>query len=262
MRAQSIDWDRYLEAFHTRSPGITEQVLTRCHDHGVTPYDWLLDGVDPNACIVDVGCGSGPARPAGAARWVGVDRSAAELHAAQQAARSAVVLGDATRLPVADGAADVVVCSLSLMLVHPLDAALVEIRRVLGRRGQLRLLLPARAPLTVIDRWRYAQLFWSARSTTQFPPTRLRRDAAAVLVGHGLAVEADDTRRFSLRLDEPADADRFVDSWYLPGVDPDRRAAARRRARTMVPVEIGVPLRRVSAQTVGMPGAGHGVPRP
>ncbi len=79
---------------------------------------------------------------------------------------------------------------------------------------------------------------------------------------HGLAVETDDTRRFSLRLDEPADADRFVDSWYLPGVDSDRRAAARRRARAMVPVEIGVPLRRVSAQTVGMPGAGHGVPRP
>ncbi len=151
---------------------------------------------------------------------------------------------------------------MSLMLVRPLDEALGEIHRVLRHDGQLRLLLPTYAPLTATDRWHYAQLFWSARSTTKFPPTPLRRRAGTVLGTHGLRVESDESRRFAHRVAEPVDADRFVDSWYLPGVSLVRLDAARRRAREMVPVDIGVPLRRVIARRVGMPSATSGVPRP
>ncbi len=263
MSAQPIDWDGYLAAFHARSPGITEQVLTRCHAGGSSPYDWLLDGIDATGRIVDLGCGSGPARPAGAQRWVGIDRSVGELRAARKAGRGALVLGDATGLPIGEGVVDTVVCSMSLMLVRPLDEALREIRRVLRHDGELRLLLPALCSAHR-DGPSGATRSSSGRRARRRSSRRRRsaRRAGAVLETHGLRVESDEARRFAHRVAEPVDADRFVDSWYLPGVSPDRQAAARRRARAMVPVDIGVPLRRVIARRVGMPRATSGVPRP
>jgi SAM-dependent methyltransferase len=243
-----VDWDTYLDEFHARNPGITEEVLARCTAGQATPYGWLLDGVDPSARIVDLGCGSGPARPTGAHRWVGLDRSVGELRRARETGRSAVVLGDATRLPIADGTVDVVTCSLALMLVRPLDEALAEIHRSLRDGGQLRLLLPTPGPLTAADRVRYLQLFWAARSTTKFPPTSLRKRAGATLERANLRVESDESRRFDHPITGPSDADRFVDSWYLPGTTTARRDAARSRARAMVPVTMGIPLRRVIAR--------------
>ncbi len=244
----ATDWDAYLDEFHARNPGITEEVLARCTAHQATPYDWLLDGVDPSARIVDLGCGSGPARPADALRWVGLDRSVGELHRAQEVGKSAVILGDASRLPIADGTVDVVTCSLALMLIRPLDDALREIHRVLREGGELRLLLPTPGPLTAADRMRYLRLFWAARSTTKFPPTPLRRKAVATLERADLRVESDESRRFDHPITDPSHADRFVASWYLPGTTAARRDAARSRARAMVPVTMGIPFRRVIAR--------------
>ncbi|MGI8757181.1 MAG: class I SAM-dependent methyltransferase [Acidimicrobiales bacterium] len=245
---KSAGWDAYLEGFHRACPGITEDVLMRCVADGRTPYSWLTDGVGSAATILDVACGSGPTMPTGADRWIGIDRSDAELRRARSSGKTAVILGDATRLPVPAASVDVVTCSMALMLVRPLDQSLTEISRVLRPGGRLLLLLPARRPLTVVDRLSYVRLFWAARSTTKFPPTELRRNAQRALGRHGLHVESDDTRRFAYRLDGVAAADRFVDSWYLPGVSAKRRAHGRARAARLAPIDIGVPFRRVVAR--------------
>lgn len=244
----SVDWDDYLRRFHADEAGITEDVLVRSHDGGDDPYDWLLEGVDPRARCLDLGCGSGPARPPDATRWTGVDRSRGELARAAAADRRSLVLGDATRLPILDRTVEVVTCSLSLMLVRPLPEALREIRRVLSPEGGLHLLLPSSGPVRPRDVVRYLPLFWAARSTTQFPPSALRRAAAETLAGAGLEVVSDENRRFELPLSTSEDADRLVRSWYLPGVGQERRDAACRRARAMVPTTVGIPLRRVVAR--------------
>lgn len=244
----STDWDTYLDEFHHAHPGITEDVLNHCVADGETPYSWLTAGLDPSATILDLACGSGPSLPAGAGRWIGIDLSESELRRARSSGRSAVALGDATTLPLPDESVDVITCSMALMLVQPLDRSLAEINRVLRPSGQLVLLLPARGPLSTRDRLAYGRLFWAARSTTKFPPTALRRNAERALGGHGLLVESDVNRRFGYRLDGVASAERFVDSWYLPGIAARRRARARARAVRLAPTEIGIPFRRVVAR--------------
>lgn len=243
----STDWPAYLDTFHAANPGITEDVVARCAVDGGSPYDWLIDGLDPSAPILDIACGSGSAKPTDAHRWIGVDLSAAELQRARGDGRVTVILGDATNLPVPDACFDAITCSMALMLVDPLDRAVAEICRALRPGGRLLLLLPARSPLTVRDRITYLRLFWAARSTTKFPPSPLRHRAANALAAHGLEVESDQHRRFSYPLIGTADAERFVNSWYLPGTPPERRAAAGERAAALAPTSIGVPFRRVIA---------------
>lgn len=112
-----IDWDAYLAGFHTSHPGITEDVLTGSVANGLNPYQWLLDGVR-DVRIVDLGCGSGPARPPAATRWTGIDLSAAEIRRAHERGRASLILGQATQLPLADDSVDLITCSMSMMLIH------------------------------------------------------------------------------------------------------------------------------------------------
>jgi SAM-dependent methyltransferase len=250
MTRQPIDWDAYLSDFHADHPGITEDILARSTHEGRTPYQWLLEGANPAARILDLGCGTGPARPESADRWVGIDRSAGELRRAANQGRGPLLRGDVTRLPIADACADVATSSMAMMLVRPLDAALQEVVRVLRPGGELRLLLPTPtpAPITLRDTATYLRLFWSARSPTKFPHSHLRSTAAETLESHGLSIVSDERRRFAHRVDDPTGADRFIDSWYLPNTTTSRHESARRRAASMAPFEIGIPLRRIVAR--------------
>ena len=249
MTRRPIDWDAYLDGFHASFPGITEDVLARCSSDGRSPYEWLTDGVVDAAWLLDLGCGSGPARPAGATSWVGLDRSDRELLRAAKLGRGALVRGDITELPIDDQSVDVVTSSMAMMLVEPIDEALGEIRRVLRNGGELRLLLPAAAPLTMLDRVRYLRLFWAAGSTTKFPPTTMRARAKDTLESLGFTVLSDERERFELPVLTAADADQFINSWYLPSTTDARRATARERAAAMTPFRIGIPLRRIVART-------------
>jgi SAM-dependent methyltransferase len=107
----------------------------------------ILTGVAGPAVIIDVGCGDGAALAVAAARnpghrFAGIDWSADALRQAR-ARRLALVRGSAhPRLPVADGAADVVIMSeLIEHLVDP-DGAVAEVRRVLRPGGSLLLSTP------------------------------------------------------------------------------------------------------------------------
>ncbi|HEV2703423.1 MAG TPA: class I SAM-dependent methyltransferase [Steroidobacteraceae bacterium] len=89
--------------------------------------------------LLDVGCGSGRyllhARERGAT-VCGVDRSAQMLALARTQGLP-VVQGSATRVPVTDAWADVVVCALTLGHVFELRSALGELARVLKVSGTL-----------------------------------------------------------------------------------------------------------------------------
>jgi SAM-dependent methyltransferase len=107
----------------------------------------VLRGVVGPAVILDVGCGDGSALAAAmehnpAHRFAGIDWSADALRQAR-ARRLTVVRGSVDPcLPVADGAADVVIMSeLIEHLVDP-DGAVAEIRRVLRPGGSLLLSTP------------------------------------------------------------------------------------------------------------------------
>lgn len=93
----------------------------------------------PGAVLVDMGCGGGlfapHARELGY-RHVGVDLSASSVRVAQEHGVR-VVRGDVTRLPLADGCADVVCAGEILEHVTDLPATVAEACRVLRHGGVL-----------------------------------------------------------------------------------------------------------------------------
>jgi len=107
----------------------------------------ILRDVPAPAVVLDVGCGDGSALAVVATqnpghRFAGIDWSAAALGQARARGLTVVRGTMQTRLPVADGAADVVIMSeLIEHLVDP-DGAVAEVRRVLRPGGALLLSTP------------------------------------------------------------------------------------------------------------------------
>jgi SAM-dependent methyltransferase len=111
----------------------------------------ILRDVAGSALILDVGCGDGSAlavaaqyisRPHPPHRLAGLDWSADALRQARGRGLSVLRGSVSPRLPVADGAADVVIMSeLIEHLVDP-DGAVAEVRRVLRPGGSLLLSTP------------------------------------------------------------------------------------------------------------------------
>ena len=110
----------------------------------------VLRGFTGSAVIVDVGCGDGSALAAAAEhtagnqpahRFAGIDWSADALRQAQSCGLT-VVRATVTGLPVADGAADVVIMSELIEHLADPDGAVAEVRRVLRPGGSLLLSTP------------------------------------------------------------------------------------------------------------------------
>jgi demethylmenaquinone methyltransferase/2-methoxy-6-polyprenyl-1,4-benzoquinol methylase len=104
--------------------------------------------------VLDLACGTGDfcrdLQKAGL-RPVGFDNSAGMLAAARTTAP--LVLADALRLPVADGAADGITCGFALRNVADLGAFFAECARVLrpgGRLGLLEVAEPSFAPAKAV----------------------------------------------------------------------------------------------------------------
>jgi SAM-dependent methyltransferase len=126
--AKAHDWARF-----ARSPE---------HDH----FFWSFNGPrfleivpPPGRCTIDVACGEGRVgrllRERGH-RVVAVDGTRAMARLAQEAGGQSVLVGDASRLPIATGTADLAIAFMSLQDIGDLDAAVAEVARVLIEGGR------------------------------------------------------------------------------------------------------------------------------
>lgn len=256
MPEHPVDWDRYVAEYHDAIPGITQDVLTDARDdEGRSPYHWLLEAVPPGGpTVVDLGCGNAPlARMLDAAHVVGVDRSAGELALARaQEAPAHLLRAEASALPLTAESADAVVISMALMLLRPLEAVLVELRRVLRPGGRVVATVPVRAatpgPTTTPA---FAEILGAlGQAGADYPEPLHGSGVADRFSTAGLTVVGDDSGVFSRTVRGPDDAELVVHSFYSPGAGPERVAAAveelQRRVRA-APVAISYRIRRLVA---------------
>ncbi len=224
-------------------------VLAHARHGGQSPYQWLGEAIPPGRAVLDLACGNGPLWPyLQGRRWVGLDSSATELRLARDRGAAPLVRGDALAVPVATAAVGVVACSMALMLVQPLGAALGEVGRLLRPGGTLVALLASSQPLTPGDRARYAHLLAAlGRSRLSYPNDAELKEPAGPLGRAGLGLVADERRRFTFSVDSPEQARSLVRSLYLPGIPAGRLRAAVRVAEGWVGSQIGLPLRRLVA---------------
>lgn len=245
-------WRSYLDWFHERRPGITEDVLREAvaPEPPVTPYGWLLGAAPPTVRALDVACGSAPlAIAAPEHRWVGVDRSSGELTRAATHGEARLVRGDAGALPFRNESFHLVTCSMGLMLFDQVDVVLSEIHRLVRPGGTVLFLLPGGRPLTIRDRLRYLRVLGALRELRPAYPNdvhilRVQRRLTRV----GFEVVSDERRRFAYPVRDEAAGRRFVESLYAPGRPAERLEAAARLAVGWAGSEIGIPLRRVACR--------------
>ena len=243
------DWRAYLAGFHAERPGITEDLLSEATDDtGRTPYGWLAEVVPPGSRVLDLACGSAPTGAlVRAASYLGLDLSRDELRLG--AARGLrVARADATRLPVADDAVDVVVCSMALQLL-PLEPALAEVRRVLRPGGTFAATVPTGGPMPAGDALRWGRVLVALRSTgLSYPNDDALASPGERFAAAGLSLLSDESRGFGLDVTSEGVADRLVDGLYLPDVPPARMLTARRVVRGWVGRRTTVPVRRLVAR--------------
>jgi len=137
-RVQRYGWDRAADAYarHWHGPlaGLHRELLA-------------LAAPRAGECVLDVACGAGVVSIAAAdavgpaGQVLGVDLSEAMVQAASQRAldlgsQARFARMDAEQLALADGGFDLALCSLGLMYVPGVDAALHELRRVLRPGGR------------------------------------------------------------------------------------------------------------------------------
>lgn len=120
-----------------------------------------LAAVQPGERVLDLACGTGvvaravAAQRGGAGEIVGLDRNPGMLATARAVAADLPIEwreGDATALPFADGAFEVVLCQQGLQFFPDQSAALAEVHRVLAAGG--RALLSVWRPTRDIPGWR------------------------------------------------------------------------------------------------------------
>jgi len=244
-------WQSYLATFHSQRPGITEDVLSRAYSqHGLTPYEWVTAPVPYGARTLDLACGSGPClrlRPGEA--WVGVDRSAEEIARAHSRGTVNILEANATALPFEDTMFDAVVCSMAVMLLHPLRLALSEVSRVLRPGGLFILTMPGRRPLQLHDVARYVGLLGRmGRWRLSYPNVSVMSRHTSFIESSGFRVVEDLRQRFAFSFDTTDDGALFVRSLYLPNIDVASLRRGENFAATWVGGEIGIPLRRITLE--------------
>lgn len=248
-----MPWQEYLTDFHHARAGITQTVLDASHDpSGSTPYDWLAAALPPTGRVLDVACGSAPlSSHQGPSCYLGMDLSAAELAEAHRRGVQPLIQASAQALPLATSSIDVVICSMALMIVSDLPAALAEIRRVLTPSGRLIATIPGTGKLRAADLAILAPLLTALGRRLRYPNDKQLTQPQPLLAAAGLHLDLDETRRFGYQLDDQDAADQFLASLYLPDLPAPRYSIARTYLRSLARphVELPIPIRRIQATT-------------
>lgn len=252
--------DSDVAALHQARPGITEDLLARARDpSGRTPYDWLVAALPGSGTVLDLACGSAPIAPlVGLDRYLGIDRSAAEL-ATARARRPGVrvVLGDVAGAGPAGSAGSAGsaapyaagTVSMALMLLD-LRAVLRRVRPLLPAGAPLVAIVPTRSPgLADTDYGRLLGLLGQLSLPYPEPldPSTLRPRLAA----EGFALTSDQRADFARPVRSAADADLVVSSFYAVRSPPEAVAAARGFLLDRLdagPFTLGYPIRRLVAR--------------
>jgi SAM-dependent methyltransferase len=249
----SRSYETYLTDFHDERPGITEAVLARALDtQGRSPYDRLVEDLPEasgEASVVDLACGSAPLAPRiDAGVYVGVDRSEAELALARERAPDRTFLsGDAAAPPLAAGSADVVLCSLALQILQPVDEVLAAVAALLRPGGTLVATLPGTAAFDIGDKLRWSRLAIAMRTRLDFPNDDVFEEAEEALADAGLRLVSDESLRHALPLRDADDARALVDSLYVPEAEGPDIARGQAVARKWVGSDVGISIRRLVA---------------
>lgn len=241
------DWQRYLHTYHQQHPGITETLLDRALGaNGATPYQDLLNQLPIGPIdILDVGCGSAPMVPSltRCGYYLGLDQSLPELTVASTNHPTAwFTAGNALALPLADGAFDVVVASMSLMLLQPLPDAVAEISRVLRPTGSLTAIYPGPGWPRIRELPQVAVILAGLLRPPEVPQTLTRHRLDQVFQDAGMRLAVHETRRYSIPADTPEHADQIIDGLYLPNVPLHRIERARSLLRQLARPGAAVPL--------------------
>ena len=200
--------------------------------------------------VLDVACGSAPLADRLRGRWLGIDRSAAELGLAHGSRCPP------TRLRRGDSHADRAGECRRRDLCHGLDGGAAPRPgscRACPRtppRGRLVVVLPASGPLSLADRARYARLLLTLRRR-RFTYPGDPKDVDDALERGGFDIVEAQQRAFRYPVDGPDAARLLVDSLYLPAVGRERIDAAVSVTRRWIGTSIGIPLRRVVALRPG-----------
>lgn len=245
------EWREYLAQFHAREAGITERVLLPARDAmGKDPYAWLAGVLPTTGTVVDLACGSAPlaSRLSPAVDYVGVDRSPAELALARRRLpEGRFVHGDAIDLPdLVETDLEAVACSMALQVLEPLPDVLRAVAATLRPGGALVATVPSTYAYSTADRVRWGAVLVALGRRVGYPNDRLLADLGSIAAPLGLSLEADEHRRFVLRVDGRGDAETIVDSLYLPDLASARRSAGAAAVRAAARVGgLGLSLRRV-----------------
>jgi SAM-dependent methyltransferase len=245
-------WQGYLAGYHQDRPGITELLLGSATDRRhELPYPWLMAPLRGRSdLILDLACGSAPTRDLlRTERWLGIDSSAGELAVAMTAGRGPVVRARADQLPLGDDTVSAVCAAMAFPVLTPLDAVLAELTRVLQPGGMLVALVPSSmGPCPgLLGWWRVMRALGIPSPPWPNPDARDR--LPKILRTHGFAIDSSRRRVFWRDISDSDDAALVVDGLYLPGIEPDRIAAARSALAAWARPgrRLPFPLRRVIA---------------
>lgn len=213
---------------HAERPAVTEDLLRPARDAaGRNPYEWLAAALPATGRVLDLGCGTAPlAEEVGLHRYVGVDRSAAELVEARRRRPGVDVrLGEAGDPPPV-GTVTSVAVSMALMLIG-LEPVLAVAARLLPAGAVMAATVPTR-DADLLAGTTYGSMLGLIGQTGRGYPDPLeagglaRRAAAA-----GFRLVEDRLDSFSRQVSDGEDAAFVVDSCYAEPPPAARDAALR-----------------------------------
>lgn len=241
-----------LRWYGSRRPGASEWVLEHSQGGDHDPYRWLGRAVADSAVkVLDLACGTGALTrrlTAPGRITVGVDFSAANLEAAQQAGGGTYVRADVGYLPFADDSFDAVVTSLGLGVVADRARFLKEAARVLRPGGIFAALSPSLRPFNAEDLRISSQLAGYLRVTPQLPGLSEFR-AKRMLAEAGLTKVEDARAKYYYEVASREDAE-FLLAGLRQAPDRARSSAALEflTARAEAePFRVPLPMRRIVA---------------